>query len=240
MVVAREEIGERSWWPHWVGADYGFNGSQAAAYLFCKSPAGPGYPQGRVYVLEEYTAQHQKAADFALALSRRFGRSTAAAEAQRRILAWYLSPDAWAERGDDFSLAEQMRRAAGIEFQAASTDRLGGAMLVYSQLDSGELAISSRCTQLMEAVPTRIHDTARPDDILKVAGDPLDDCIDALRYGLYSHVSPAAGPPGFAFDCQTAHPDPTIAMLQRRIAEQRFVEHQRPQRYLPFPSPRRR
>ncbi len=239
MVVAREEIGERPWWPHWVGADYGFNGSQAAAYLLCKSPAGPNYPHGRVYVLEEYTAKHQKAADFALALARRMGRSTAADDAQqRRIAAWYLSPDAWAERGDDFSLAEQMRRASGIEFQPASTDRLGGAMLVYSQLDSGELVISSRCGQLIEAIPSRIHDTARPDDILKVAGDPLDDCMDALRYGLYSHVSPAQGPSGFAFDYQHAHSDPTIAMLQRRVAEQRFVEHQRPKRYLPFRSPR--
>ncbi len=235
MVMARDGVDEQNWWPHWVGADYGFNGSQAAAYLFCKSPAEPGYPRGRVYVLEEYTAKHQKAADFAVALARRFGRRTAPAGSDaRRVTAWYLSPDAWAQRGDDFSLAEQMRQASGIEFQPASTDRLGGAMLIYSQLDNGELVLSDRCQQLIETIPSRIHDPARPDDILKVAGDPLDDCLDALRYGLYSHISPPR-PSGFAFDYQAAHPDPTIAMIQRRLAERRFAQRVRPKRYLAAP-----
>lgn len=238
MVAPRAAVGERDWWPHWAGADYGFNGSQAAAYLFCKSPAGPGYPQGRVYVLEEYAAKHQKAADFAVALARRFGRSTAAGGERRRVCAWYLSPDAWAQRGDDFSLAEQMRQASGIEFQPASTDRLGGAMLIYSQLDSGELVITDRCPQLLEAIPSRIHDATRPDDILKIAGDPLDDCVDALRYGLYSHISPPQGPAGFAFDYQTANADPTIAMLQRRLAEHRYAERMRPKRYVVMPPSR--
>ncbi|MGH9541498.1 MAG: terminase large subunit domain-containing protein [Terriglobales bacterium] len=227
MSIPRARIGEQPWWPHWVGADYGFNGSQAAAYLFCKGPASPQFPHGRTYVLDEYTARHQKAAEFAQAMARRFG-SAAPQTAQivgavdaPRVQCWYLSPDAWSKRGDDHSLAEQMRAASDLPFEPASTDRVGGAMLIYSQLDSGELVIADTCRQLLEAIPSRIHDPDRPDDILKIAGDPLDDCIDAFRYGLYSFLAP---PKPSAWDQLEAaiSPDPTVAMLQRRRAAARW------------------
>jgi phage terminase large subunit len=230
MLVKRALIPVEPWWPHWVGVDYGFNLSQAAAYLACKSPASAEFPAGRTYVLEEYTAKHQPAAEFALALRERF------AQPQRRLLGWYLSPDAWSQRGDGHSLADQMIAASGIGFQPASTDRIGGAMLIYSQLDRGELLIADTCRQLVETLPTRIHDPARPDDIAKIAGDPLDDCVDALRYALYSFIAPAQRT-GAAFDPATASGDPTLAMLQRQLAEQRW--QRQPSRYLPVRRPTR-
>lgn len=210
MVVKRATAPVEDWWPHWVAADYGFNVSQAAAYLFAKSP------QGTTFVLEEYTAKHQQAADFARALKARWQRDG------RHIVAWYLSPDAWADRGDGHSLADQMQQAAGIGFTPASNDRIGGAMLVYSQLDSGQLLLCDGCRQLREALPSRIHDPSRPDDILKVSGDPLDDCLDALRYGVYSYVAPAAEPRAMQLQRQVTSGDPTIAALQRRLAENRL------------------
>jgi len=216
MVAKRALLEVDASWPHWVGADYGFNISQAAAYLFCRTPATPEFPHGRTLVLEEYTAKHQQAADFARALKQRF------APEGRRVVAWYLSPDAWNQRGDGDTLADQMAAATGLGFEPASNDRIGGAMLIYSRLDRGELVIAESCRQLIDALPTRIHDPQRPDDILKIHGDPLDDCIDALRYGLYSYVAP---PPGLTpWEAATAitSSDPTVAMLQRRLAEERW------------------
>jgi len=99
-----------------------------------------------------------------------------------------------------------MQSASGIGFEPASNDRLGGAMLIYSQLDRGELLIAESCQQLREAVPTRIHDPDRPDDIRKIAGDPLDDCIDALRYAVYSFIGPARAPEAAA----PISTDPTV------------------------------
>ena len=224
MLVPRPLIPVEPWWPHWVGIDYGFNGSQAAAYLLAKSPATDNHPNGRTYVLEEYTARHQTAAEFATALRDRF-----VDPARRRIAAWYLSPDAWADRGDGHTLADQMTAASGIGFESASNDRIGGAMLIYTQLDRGELLIADSCRQLREALPSRIHDASRPDDIAKIAGDPLDDCIDALRYGVYSYIGPARQT-GAAAAAELSR-DPTVAMLQRRAAESRLgAEHVR---YLP-------
>lgn len=231
MVIARPLIGEGENWPCWVGADYGFNGSQAAAYLFCKSPACARFPNGQIFVLEEYTARHQKAADFACELARRFARREEGG-AGRKIQAWYLSPDAWSRRGDDRSLADQMIEASGLPFAPAATDRIGGAMLIYTQLDRGELKIADTCRELQEAIPTRIHDPGRPDDVLKIAGDPLDDCLDALRYGLYTFISPPRVSP-LERECERFSPDATVAMVQYRQAQRHWTQHNAPSSYLP-------
>ncbi|MGH9477286.1 MAG: terminase large subunit domain-containing protein [Terriglobales bacterium] len=212
MVVKRALAGIEDSWTWWVAADYGFNVSQAAAYLFAKSP------DGRSFAVEEYTARHQQAADFARELARRW-RTPA-----RRVVAWFLSPDAWAERGDGHSLADQMSAAARVAFTPASNDRIGGAMLVYSQLDRGELLICDSCRQLREAMPTRIHDPRRPDDILKVPGDPFDDCLDAFRYGVYSFISPPRLSSQQRIQAAITSSDPTIVALQHRLAEARLQE----------------
>ncbi len=222
MVVARPTLDEQPWWPHWVGVDYGFSGSQAAAYLLTRTPASAEHPHGKTIVLEEHTARHQIAADFARALQERFQ------DGRRHIVAWYLSPDAWARRGDGHTLADQMIEATGISFTPASNDRLGGAMLVYTRLDRGELVICSGCRLLRETLPTRIHDPGRPDDILKIAGDPLDDCMDAVRYGVYSHVSPARMPAAVEAERSVTSADPTVAAIQRRLAERRFQQPSTP------------
>jgi hypothetical protein len=227
MTMPRAQMPVESWWPHWVGIDYGFQGSQAAAYLLCKSPASPEFPSGRTYVLEEYTAQHQPAADFARELQRRF------ADGARKIVGWYLSPDAWNQHGDGHSLADQMMAVTRLGFEPASNDRIGGAMLLYSQLDRGDLIIATGCRQLCESLPTRIHDPGRPDDILKVHGDPLDDCLDALRYALYSYIGPARKPAAAGRTEVITAADPTVAMVQRRLAEERWQQSSRAARYLP-------
>jgi len=71
------------------------------------------------------------------------------------------------------------------------------------------------CPKLIEAIPSRIHDPDKEDDILKVKGDPLDDCMDALRYGLYTWIKDAVKP----VDLQRAEAmqglDPTSAMIAR-------------------------
>lgn len=229
MVLPRASIPAQSWWPHWVGADYGFNLSQAVAYLLAKSPASEAFPHGRIYVLDEYAAHHQKASDFAQSLLARFHPSDS--PSCPRPLAWYLSPDAWSNRGDDHSLAEQMREAAGIAFEPASHDRIGGAMLLYTQLDRGELLISENCRQAIESLPSRIHDPNRPDDVLKITGDPLDDCFDALRYAVYSYISPPRQSTHEQLALAASSPDPTIAMLQRRLAELRLERDRRPFAY---------
>lgn len=232
-LVRRAEIPERPWWPRWVGADYGFTVSEACAYLLARGEPSPAFPRGRVYVLEEHAAKHLEAAAWSREVWRRLALS--GAPTPRKIAAWFLSPDAFSDRGEGHSLADQMREASGVPWQPAAHDRVGGAMLVYSMLGSGELVISDRCERLAEALATRIHDPARPNDVLKQPGDPLDDAFDALRYALYSFI-PAARTPEPVRDAREIEGlDPTAAMLRLRKIRADRGERGKPKRYLRGP-----
>lgn len=230
MVVDRRKVHEEAkWWmPHWVGIDYGFNVSQATAYLFCKLPESAEYPNGRIIVRDEFTAKHMTAAEFAVEMKNRFHVG------ERRIFAHYLSPDAFAKRGDSHCLADQMTEATNITFERASDDRVGGAMMVYTMLDSGECIISEDCFELKEAIPSRVHDPRKPDDVLKVAGEKYDDDYDAFRYGMYSYIRTVDKPRSIIMEEAMYSSDPTSAMIQRRLAEAKLQKSDSPIFYSNF------
>jgi hypothetical protein len=76
-----------------------------------------------------------------------------------------------------------------------SNDRIGGWQLLYQMLARGRWLVADTCPQLIAAIPSRVHDPKKPGDLLKVGGDPLDDIMDSVRYGLYSWVTAADKPP---------------------------------------------
>jgi hypothetical protein len=59
---------------------------------------------------------------------------------------------------------------------------------------TAEFEITDVCPRTFEALRTRMHDEARPGDIRKIAGDPLDDVADETRYALYTFVQQATPP----------------------------------------------
>lgn len=231
MVISRKELDIQHWWPHFTGTDYGFTISAAVSYLFVRVPRSEDFPNGRIYVLDEVVRQQILAEDLAhLLLKRWFLQETAPGrwevpENPRRIQMWALSPDAWAKTGvkgdNDVPLtrADQMNAVLGphrMGFIQANNDRQGGWQHIFRMLREGELVIcKDTCPKLIEAIPSRIHDPDKEDDILKVKGDPLDDCMDALRYGLYTWIKDAVKP----VDLQRAEAmqglDPTSAMIAR-------------------------
>ena len=80
-----------------------------------------------------------------------------------RIGEIFLSPDAFAERTADASIAEQLGdglAAAGLPRPApADNDRVGGWMLMYQMMETGQWQISSACERLLECLPTLTRDT---------------------------------------------------------------------------------
>jgi hypothetical protein len=66
-------------------------------------------------------------------------------------------------------------------------DRAGGAMLLYTMLQSGQLVIADTCRNTMRAIESRIHDKKEPTKVEEVLGDPYDDVFDAVRYAVYSY-----------------------------------------------------
>jgi hypothetical protein len=126
---------------------------------------------------------------------------------REKIDAIYLSPDAFARRTDEASIADQMGdvfAAAGFPRPIpADNDRVGGWMLMYQMLDAGEWLLTENCVELIRTIPNLVRDPARVEDIEKMDGD---DPADAARYGLKSRY-------GAGRSWQTRPP------VEQRIAE---------------------
>lgn len=191
MTMPIQKIPQEYWQSWWVGADYGFSGSASAAVLLTRAP------DGVIYLVAEYPVSkirggpRENVKSFANSVFEGFAKKDLGQEFPRRIEAMYLGPDSWNNRGDDHTLAGQMNELLepyGLEFIRANNDRAGGAQLLYNMLQSGQLIISRSCKNSIAAIESRLHDEKEPVKIMKVPSDPLDDVIDAIRYGVYSYI----------------------------------------------------
>jgi hypothetical protein len=99
----------------------------------------------------------------------------------------FLSPDAFAHRTAEASIAEQLGDVLitnGLPRPAAADDdRIGGWQFMYQLMESNDWVITENCTKLIECIPTLVRDNARSEDIRKMDGD---DPADSARYGLVS------------------------------------------------------
>ena len=170
-------------------------------------------------------------------------KSYASASTPEKIDAIYLSPDAFARRTDEASIAEQMGDifvAAGLPRPIpADDDRIGGWMLMYQMLDAGEWLLTENCAELIRTLPNLIRDPARIEDIEKMDGD---DAADAARYGLKSRygahrvVGEHRMPLADRIAARVVSDDPTIRAMQARKAQ---VEESRRTKPVKFPHRRR-
>jgi hypothetical protein len=161
---------------------------------------------------------------------------------REKIEAVYLSPDAFARRTDEASIAEQMGdvfAAAGLPRPVpADDDRIGGWMLMYQMLDAGEWLLAENCIELIRTLPNLIRDPARIEDIEKMDGD---DPADAARYGLKSRYAVHRGgergiPLADRLAARALSADPTIRAIQARKAQ---IEETRGGKPVPFAHRRR-
>jgi len=118
---------------------------------------------------------------------RMLGQAIAERSGREHITEVFLSPDAFAHRTAEASIAEQLGEiftANGLPRPApADDDRVGGWQLMYQLLESDQWVIADTCTKLIECLPLLVRDDRRSEDIRKVDGD---DPADAARYGLVS------------------------------------------------------
>jgi phage terminase large subunit len=148
---------------------------------------------------------------------------------RERIDAIYLSPDAFAHRTDEASIAEQMAEVflfAGLPRPSmADNDRVGGWMLMYQMLESREWTITRNCEELIRVLPALVRDNARVEDVEKEDGD---DAADAARYGLKSRVRTARPPLQQRLAEKVTSTDPTIRAIQARKAAIEIEQKQGP------------
>jgi|HubBroStandDraft_6_1064221.scaffolds.fasta_scaffold69071_2 phage terminase large subunit len=158
--------------------------------------------------------------------------------AREKIAAIYLSPDAFARRTDDASIAEQMgdvfAEAGFPRPTPADDDRIGGWMLMYQMLDAGEWLLTDNCVELIRTLPTLVRDSVRIEDVEKMDGD---DAADAARYGLISRYaarrSGMARPPlEQRLAERVTSTDPTIRAIQARKAQLEVPKRTQPVSFL--------
>ena len=108
---------------------------------------------------------------------------------QEKYDAFYLSPDAFAKRTTEDSIAEQMRHVLmsyGLPAPApADDDRVGGWMLMREMLAYRKWVVASSCTKLINCLPLMSRDDKKVEDCVKFVGDDAADCA---RYGLKSRL----------------------------------------------------
>ena len=165
-------------WLYWCALDYGFT-HPTVVYLFAMTG------DGHIYVVDEHWAQRTLVPDHAEGITDMLRRHKLGIHDLADFVA---GVDVWSQRGTDKTIAEQYSEE-GIEFSRAKTDRIAGAaecMRLLGNPDAGRpprLQVFSRCTRLVECMPSLEHDPSRPEDVLKVDvdadGDGGDDCLVA-------------------------------------------------------------
>jgi len=175
-----EEIPFEPWWPRWLSIDWGFEHPSAVLWHTAS-------PNGTVITYREFVQNHLSPRMLAAAIAER--------SAGERISSVYLSPDAFAQRTADDTIAAQLGR--GLELEGlprpdpADDDRVGGWMLMYELLAQDRWIVTQNCAGLIESLPVLTRDEANIEDVLKYEGD---DVADAARYGLKSRMEPGRMP----------------------------------------------
>jgi phage terminase large subunit len=183
-----EDVRLEAWWPRWISIDWGFQ-HPSAVYWHCAVPGSNGVAAAsdgdteragwRIVTYRELVQSGLSPRMLAQAIVERSGRE--------RINEVFLSPDAFAHRTAEASIAEQLGEvllANGLPRPAAADDdRIGGWQRMYQLLESDAWVITDNCARLIECIPLLVRDAHRVEDIRKVDGD---DAADSARYGLVS------------------------------------------------------
>ncbi len=211
-----EDIRLDPWLPRWISIDWGFQ-HPSAVYWHCAMPvesrqfkveskdetnkvnsffnSQPSTFNSRIVTYREFVQNGLSPRMLAQAIAERCGRE--------RISEVLLSPDAFAHRTSESSIAEQLGDvlvANGLPRPSpADDDRIGGWQLMYALMESNAWVITENCERLIDCIPQLVRDERRHEDIRKVEGD---DSADAARYGLVSggRLAGVAGrvAPGFS------------------------------------------
>jgi phage terminase large subunit len=183
--VRAENVHLEAWTPRWISIDWGFEHPSAVYWHAVRN-------DGVVVTYREFVQNRLSPRMLAAAIAERSVDRSGNAERIREI---FLSPDAFAQRSSDATIAEQLGdglAGAGLPRPTpADNDRVGGWMLMYQALESDHWLIAENCSRLIENLPVLIRDPANVEDVLKCDGD---DPADAARYGLKSAMEPGRAP----------------------------------------------
>ncbi len=233
-----EQLRMEAWQPKWISIDWGFE-HPAAVYWHTRLPAeggAAGTREGRdekhrVATYRELVKNHLAPRQLAKEIIELSRDARGEIEKPQAI---YLSPDAFAKRTADASIADQINEEFGRwgfpQAQPADNERVGGWMLMYQMLEQEEWEIADSCCELIQLLPNLTRDRAHVEDIQKREGD---DAADAARYGLASHLRHRSAKPPLEMRMaeKVSATDATVRAIQARRAIMEEKEKSRPVRF---------
>lgn len=201
----------KPWDTRWISMDWGFEHATDVHWHTMNE-------QSQVVTYREYHTDHTS--------PRLLAEEMAERNRGEKLGAFYLSPDAFADRMGQSTIAQQLWEVLcekGFPGPSrASDDRVGGWQLMYQLLENGSWKISDACPKLIECLPTLVHDEKKVEDVAKTKGD---DPADSARYGLYSHLREA----GIPFEVTAIRKIESIPQGTERLIESMKVLHKGPQ-----------
>ena len=203
----------KPWNPRWVSIDWGYQ-HPSAVYWHAKRD------DGLAVTYRELVQNKLTPTMLGAAIKERCVGYDGKQEKIDRV---FLSPDAFAKRTNEHTVADMLREELGIQLPApepADNDRVGGWMLMYQLLEQGKWVITDNCKELIEGIPILTRDLEKhPEDCLKMEGD---DPQDSARYGIKSYLSESGVPVEVRVQERlNAIPDMSMKMvLMERIRQQ--------------------
>lgn len=195
-----EALRLEDWAPRWISIDWGFKHPSAVywhgAVAGDQRPVASGQRRVNAEIAEstEYAEKRGRILTYRELVQnelspRMLGQAIVERTQRERIREIYLSPDAFAKRTSEASIAEQLGDVLeqnGLPRPVpANDDRIGGWQLMYQLLERDAWMIAENCPRLIECLPLLVRDDRRVEDVRKMEGD---DAADAARYGLVPGV----------------------------------------------------
>ena len=206
-----EALRLEEWAPRWISIDWGFR-HPSAVYWHGACADASAVISNQLSVISQKESRRDDNARRIVTYRefvqnelspRMLGQAIAERTGRERIREIYLSPDAFARRTSEASIAEQLGDVLeqnGLPRPVPATDdRIGGWQLMYQLLERDAWMIAENCPRLIECLPLLVRDDRRVEDVRKMEGD---DAADAARYGLVPGVryagvgASAVGGPG--------------------------------------------
>jgi len=178
--------------PVWIGQDFGIQHTNAS-YFFTKAlvrnTLGNDYRLKTVVFQELITSGGKTYREMASLIA---NKAKLPNGTPVKIKAHYFSHEKFNRVMERHSPAHEYSLALkefGLPNVSPSTrDRVGSAALMYNLIGNGDLVILDHCKEIILALPSAMRDPDNLEDYLKVDSKG-DDCLDALRYGLWGHLA---------------------------------------------------
>jgi len=178
--------------PVWIGQDFGIQHTNASYFLtkaLVRNSVGDDYQLKTVVFQELITSGGKTYQEMAAMIA---NKAKLPNGTPVKIKAHYFSHEKFSRVMEAHSPASEYSialKALGLPMVSPSTrDRVGSAALMYNLIKSGELVITDNCREIILAIPAAMRDPDNLEDYLKVDSRG-DDCLDALRYALWGHLS---------------------------------------------------